>query len=78
MAYRGSYSTHRGRLDNRTQRFERRDISPPTKPTGDVLDSINVKTLMTEQTEPKIKDVEYISSYNWLNVQSPVILVPGK
>jgi hypothetical protein len=45
---------------------------------GPTIDSINIKTLMVEETAPKIKDVEYLASYNWLNEKSPIILVPGK
>jgi len=58
--------------------FVRRQASPPPKPTGNVLESINIKALMTEQMNPKIEDVEYIASYNWLDGKTPVILVPGQ
>ncbi|KAM5442081.1 hypothetical protein MferCBS31731_002910 [Microsporum ferrugineum] len=51
--------------------------APPNKPFGPTIDSIDIKTLLIEEAAPKIKDVEYIASYNWLNGKSPTILVPG-
>jgi hypothetical protein len=50
----------------------------PTKPFGAVVDSINVKELLIEDDAPKIKDVKYVASYNWVDGGDPVILVPGK
>ena len=50
---------------------------PPPKPLGPTIDSIDIKTLLTEEDAPTIKDVEYIASYNWISGRSPVILVPG-
>ncbi|KAK2762565.1 hypothetical protein FQN54_000738 [Arachnomyces sp. PD_36] len=49
----------------------------PPKPLGPTIDSIDIKTLMTEEDTPTIKEVEYVASYNWLNGESPTILVPG-
>lgn len=50
---------------------------PPPKPLGPTIDSINIKTLLTEEDAPTIKGVEYVASYNWNSGNSPVILVPG-
>ncbi|ERF72669.1 hypothetical protein EPUS_09259 [Endocarpon pusillum Z07020] len=50
---------------------------PPPKPLGPTIDRIDIKTLSTEEDAPKIKDVEYVASYNWTSGKSPVILVPG-
>ncbi|CZR70279.1 uncharacterized protein PAC_20181 [Phialocephala subalpina] len=50
---------------------------PPPKPLGPTIDSINIKTLLTEEDAPTIKGVEYVASYNWFDGKSPVILVPG-
>lgn len=51
---------------------------PPPKPLGPTIDSININTLLTEENAPTIKGVEYVSSYNWISGNSPVILVPGQ
>jgi hypothetical protein len=51
---------------------------PPPKPLGPNIDSINIKTLLTEEVAPTIKGVEYVASYNWIGGKSPVILVPGE
>lgn len=51
---------------------------PPPKPLGPTIDSINIKTLLTEEDAPTIKGVEYVASYNWVRGKSPVILVPGQ
>lgn len=51
---------------------------PPAKPLGPTVDSINIKTLLTEEVAPTIKNVEYVVSYNWISEKSPVILVPGQ
>ncbi|KAK4983643.1 hypothetical protein LTR50_007100 [Elasticomyces elasticus] len=50
---------------------------PPPKPLGSTIDSINIRTLLTEEDAPTIKDVEYVASYNWISGRSPIILVPG-
>lgn len=50
----------------------------PPKLLGPAIDNINIKTLMTEEDAPTIKNIEYVASYNWLHGKSPVILVPGK
>ncbi|KAF8847895.1 hypothetical protein BDZ45DRAFT_606740 [Acephala macrosclerotiorum] len=47
------------------------------EPFGPQIDSFNTKTLLIEEETPEIKDVKYVGSYNWLNTNSPVILVPG-
>ncbi len=80
--YRGGYGRGRGRggwggaRGTRTLNSSRPEAPP--KPLGPAVDTINIKTLLTEQEAPKIEDVEYIASYNWLDVKSPVILVPGE
>lgn len=56
----------------------RLSLPSPPKPLGPLLDSINTKTLLIEGDSPKIVDVEYVASYNWLDQKSPTILIPGK
>jgi hypothetical protein len=51
---------------------------PLPTPLGPIVDTINVKSLLVEDSVPTIEDVTFISSYNWLDSKSPVILVPGK
>lgn len=51
---------------------------PPPKPLGPTVNSINIKTLLTEEDTPTIEGVEYVASYNWTSGKSPVILVPGQ
>lgn len=51
--------------------------APRLDPLGDIIDSINIKTLMVDNDSPKIQDVEYVASHNWVNGTAPKILVPG-
>ena len=51
---------------------------PPPKPLGPTIDSINIKTLFTEEDAPTLKVFEYVASYNWVSGKAPVILVPGQ
>lgn len=51
---------------------------PPPKPLGPTINSITIKTLLTEEDAPTISGVEYVASYNWISGKSPVILVPGQ
>lgn len=48
------------------------------KPLGPAIDSINIDTLLIEEQAPKVENVQYVSSYNWLDDKSPIILVPGQ
>ncbi|KAI9742869.1 MAG: hypothetical protein M1818_003598 [Claussenomyces sp. TS43310] len=50
---------------------------PPLKPLGATIDSINASLLLVEEEAPKITKLQYVSSYNWLDSRSSVILVPG-
>jgi hypothetical protein len=52
--------------------------TPTPQPLGPTLDSISSRTLLVEENAPKIQDVQYVASYNWLDGKSPVILVPGQ
>lgn len=53
--------------------------SAPPKPLGPTVDSISYRTLLlVEEAAPRIKDAEYVASYNWLDGKSPTILVPGQ
>jgi len=45
---------------------------------GPRIDSFNVKTLLIEEESPEIEDVKYVASYNWVNNNSPSILIPGR
>jgi hypothetical protein len=56
----------------------RAEPPPNLKPLGPTIDSIKIKTLLTEDDAPTIKGVEYVASYNWTDDKSPVILVPGE
>ena len=72
-----------GRGGSQRGGFNRRQAGPPQnqpppKPLGPTIDSINIKTLLTEEDAPTIKGVEYVASYNWSSGKSPVILVPGQ
>jgi hypothetical protein len=51
--------------------------SPP-RPFGPAIESIDIKALLLEEYAPKIEDVKYVASYNWLATKSPEILVPGQ
>lgn len=54
-------------------------IPPPVsdEPFGAEIDRINISTLLIEDNAPTIANVNYLASYNWLDAQSPIILVPG-
>src|SRR5215469_10872548 len=60
--YRGGYRRGRGRGGRGGANSSRAE--PPPKPCGPEVDTIDIKTLLTEQEAPKIEDVEYITSYN--------------
>ncbi|KAH6712372.1 hypothetical protein BKA61DRAFT_485362 [Leptodontidium sp. MPI-SDFR-AT-0119] len=49
----------------------------PPQPLGSVVDSIDANALLVELDAPKIEDVRYVASYNWVNGKDPVILIPG-
>ncbi len=51
---------------------------PLPQPLGPTVDEINANALLVEFDAPTIKHASYIASYNWINGQSPVILVPGQ
>jgi hypothetical protein len=51
---------------------------PPPLPLGAIIDRINIKAILIEETAPTIENVEYVASYNWVEGKSPVILVPGQ
>lgn len=75
-SYRGSYrGSWRGRGRGSQTASQ---PTPPSKPLGPVVNNIDIKALLIEEDSPVITDVEYVASYNWLDVKSPVILVPGK
>ncbi|KAI9802438.1 MAG: hypothetical protein M1825_002822 [Sarcosagium campestre] len=82
-SYRGKFRGFDGgrggsrRGGSNRRRVEPIQNQPPPKPLGPIIDSINIKTLLTEEDAPTIKGVEYVASYNWSNGKSPVILVPG-
>ena len=77
-SYRGSHRGFgRGRGRESWRGGQSQDLPPP-KPLGSTIDSINIKTLLTEENAPTIKGVEYVASYNWISMRSPVILVPGQ
>ncbi|KAF3484284.1 uncharacterized protein GIQ15_03608 [Arthroderma uncinatum] len=79
MSFHGSFFRGRGRGRGSSWRGGAKGVeaSAPPKPLGPAIDSINIKTLLIEEVAPKIKDFEYIASYNWLDGKSPTILVPG-
>jgi hypothetical protein len=47
-------------------------------PYGSKIDSIDIKDVLIEEKAPKISNVEYVASYNWVDAPQPTILVPGK
>ncbi|KAF7503666.1 hypothetical protein GJ744_003395 [Endocarpon pusillum] len=87
-SHRGSYrsfdkvqgrgSWRGARQDTNPSRARPLQTLPPPKPLGPTVDSINIKTLLTEEDAPTIKGVEYVASYNWTSGKSPVILVPDQ
>lgn len=52
--------------------------STPPLPFGETIDQINVTTILVDNVSPKIGDVKYVTSYNWLDDKVPTILVPGQ
>jgi hypothetical protein len=77
-SYRGFDRSRSWRGATNHSRAGPHQILPPPKPLGPIIDSINIKTLLTEEDVPTIKGVEYVASYNWISGKSPVILVPGQ
>jgi hypothetical protein len=60
------------------QPYTRSEAPVSTKPYGPEVDSIsNSASLLIEENAPKINNVKYVASYNWLDAKSPIILVPG-
>jgi hypothetical protein len=59
-----------------SQAGQTQTLAPPM-PLGPAIDNISIETLLIEDVAPRIKDVKYVASYNWLNGVSPTILVPG-
>jgi hypothetical protein len=57
--------------------FAAASLEPP-RPFGPALDNIDIKSLLIEEDSPKIENVTYVASYNWLDGAHPVILVPGQ
>jgi len=49
----------------------------PNWPTGDLIDSVELGDLQPENVAPTVSEVHYAASYNLLDGQTPVILVPG-
>ena len=49
---------------------------------GDLLEKIAFSDVQSstrsEDVVPTIKDCKYIASYNWLNRNTPTIVVPGR
>jgi hypothetical protein len=63
--------------------FDRRPKPDPSVNwrTGPLITEIKLSDLDLsdiEATEPKITDVEYLASYNWLENEPGTILVPGE
>lgn len=50
----------------------------PSGPYGPKIDSIDIKNLLIEEDSPRIANVDYVASYNWLDGAKPTVLVPGK
>jgi hypothetical protein len=81
-SYRG-YRRGRGkgswsRIANFSRAGATQNSAPLEPKLGPTIDSINIKTLLTEEDAPAIKGVEYIASCNWNSGKFPVILVPGQ
>lgn len=56
---------------------EDRPVKQDVETTGRILRTIRCDDLDLESLA-KIKDCEYVASYNWLDRETPTILVPGK
>jgi len=75
---RGRWTSRRGRGSH----FQRggpaqEPVIVPNWPTGDLIDSVELADLQPENVGPTVSEVHYAASYNLLDGQTPVILVPG-
>jgi hypothetical protein len=77
MSFRRGPLFRRGRAGQRHAAFAAASLEPP-RPFGPALDNLDIKSLLIEEDAPKIENVTYVASYNWLDGAHPVILVPGK
>lgn len=71
----------RGGARGSTRRFvtTRRPTPVSDEPYGPEVDKINdISSLLIEHDAPIIENLNYLASYNWLDSESPIILVPGK
>lgn len=66
------FDRDRERKSWRDEQFQ--DLSS-SKLLDSTIDSINIKTLLTEKNAFTIKNVEYVASYNWISMRSSVILM---
>jgi len=75
--HRGGYRGGRG-----GRNFQHAATAPLPKPEGSQrqLESIAEVAMMPGNChdETKIKNVEYVTSFNWKDNRHPIILVPGK
>lgn len=83
---RGGLAPRRGRGHDGRVPFNRprEQVKPDIKknPLGDLLKTILAPRLVVEAKDAalasEITDCQYVSSYDWLNDQTPTILIPGK
>lgn len=71
----------RGGARGSTRRFVTTRLPTPVsdEPYGPEIDKINdISSLLIEHDAPIIENLNYLASYNWLDSESPIILVPGK
>lgn len=88
-SFRGGYAPRRGRGGGRggwskpftkPKEYTKPDIE--ANPLGDLLKTFHNSDIKVEthdsRTGSAISDLQYVASYNWLNGEDHVILVPGK
>jgi hypothetical protein len=57
-----------------------RQPAPTTQeqPLGNLITSIDISDLSRVETQLKIRDCEYVASYNWVDSKAATIIVPGQ
>jgi hypothetical protein len=75
---RGSWRGGTGRGCRRGAWYPKPLPEAPLGPYGPTIDSIDIKALLIEEDSPKIANVEYVASYNWLDGAEPTVLIPGE
>ncbi|KAF2127933.1 hypothetical protein P153DRAFT_376859 [Dothidotthia symphoricarpi CBS 119687] len=79
---RGGFAPRRGRGGSSPAFVKRELIKPDIEkyPLGSLIELLHVSSLeaKSDDTTPGISHCQYVASYNWLNENTPTIIVPGK